>query len=87
MIHTIEIRHHAFAPSSVTISIGDQVQWSNFDATRHSARHDVDPVFDTGLISSNTTTAPVTFTKVTPAAGIIYYCEPHPHMTGVIIVR
>lgn len=87
MIHIIEIHQFAFYPPELRIKTGDEVRWHNFDNFRHSVRRDDYPIFDTGPIPSNTTSTEVRFNEVSPESGLGYYCEPHPQMTGIIVVE
>lgn len=86
MIHTVTIKNHAFDPPSLKVKIGDGVIWQNKDEVRHSARRDANPRFDTGLLNPGAESIVINFTAASPAAGFGYYCEPHPHMTGTVIV-
>ena len=46
---TVQIVNFSFVPSSVTISVGDGVTWTNADAVLHSAKSTTG-AFDTGAI-------------------------------------
>jgi plastocyanin len=87
MIHTISIHHHAFEPAELTVAAGDSVVWHNADPVRHSARRDDNPAFDTRLISPNSDSTAMTFNQASGTTGYAYYCEPHPDMTGIILVQ
>jgi plastocyanin len=84
--YVIEIRQHAFNPAELRIKVGDAVVWHNNDHVNHSAMRDNDPQFDTGLLSFDKRSAPVSFSQASPADGFDYHCDPHPDMVGVIIV-
>ena len=86
MNHAIIIEDHAYDPASIAISVGDTITWENRDTVRHTATRTDAPAFDTGLISPGTTSAPIEFLAPTDAAGIGYFCIPHPFMRGVIVV-
>ena len=80
--HAIEIVDFAFAPSTLTVTIGDSVTWTNADAVAHTATS-TSGAFDSGDLATGesytvTFTAPGTFD---------YLCTPHPTMTGRIVVE
>ena len=87
MTHTIQITDFAYDPNLLTISVGDSVQWTNRDSFGHTATRTDPPPFDTGLIAQDTTSAPITFNSKSPTEGLEYYCKPHPHMRGRIVVQ
>lgn len=79
--HTVEIADFAFAPATLTITVGDTVTWTNQDAVAHTATSTAG-VFDSGDLEqgesySATFTAPGTYD---------YLCTPHPSMTGRVVV-
>ena len=80
--------NECFLPSSITISIGDTVQWNNADTAAHtitsgSAQDGVSGLFDSSLFMSGETFE-FTFEK---AGTYDYFCMVHPWMTGVIHVE
>jgi len=79
--HQVDIVDFAFAPATLTITVGDTVTWTNRDAIEHTATS-TGGAFDSGLLAQNaswsmTFTAPGTYD---------YLCTPHPTMTGRIVV-
>ena len=79
--HAVEIADFAFAPATLTITVGDTVTWTNQDAVAHTATSTTG-VFDSGDLEqgesySVTFTAPGTYD---------YLCTPHPSMTGRVVV-
>jgi LPXTG-motif cell wall-anchored protein len=78
----VTIRDFEFAPSSVTVDVGDTVTWSNEGPTPHSATAD-DGSFDTGIFDAGQTRSE-TFDQ---AGTFAYFCTPHPNMRGTITVR
>ena len=84
IIHNIDIQNMAFSPSTVTINVGDIVKWTNLDSVDHSATEDsTAPLFDSGLLSNGQT-------YMLTGLGVgtyTYHCQPHPSMTGTIIVQ
>ena len=83
-IHNINIQNMAFSPSTITISAGDIIIWTNLDNMGHTVTEDSStPVFDSGTISNSQT-----YTLVGIGVGTYtYHCQPHPSMTGTIIVQ
>jgi len=76
--------HLGFEPSKITIVIGvnNTVVWKNEDSTWHTAHSNI-PEFNSGLIQPGTS-----FTHTFQRAGTYpYHCDPHPWMTGVVIVK
>ena len=73
-----------FEPSNITIVIGvnNTVVWKNEDSDWHTATSDI-PEFDSGVIQPGGS-----FTHTFLRAGTYaYHCDPHPWMTGVVIVK
>lgn len=70
-----------FTPSTITVTAGESVTWTNSGPSGHSATAD-DGSFDTGVLrrgasGSHTFTAAGTYT---------FHCTPHPFMTGKVVV-
>ncbi len=80
---TVTIADLAFAPPSVTVSVGDTVTWTNTDAQTHTATAD-DESWDAGNITGNGGTGAVVFTT---AGSYAYHCTIHPTMTGTVVVE
>jgi hypothetical protein len=78
---TVAISGFAFAPASVSVSVGDSVTWTNGDGVGHTATAD-DASFDTGTIAGGGSDS-VTFST---AGTFAYHCTIHPAMTGTITV-
>lgn len=78
--HAVEIRSFVFNPGTLTVSVGDTVTWTNFDAMRHTA---TGSSFDSGLLAQGESFS-VTFTE---AGTYNYQCTPHPWMLGRIVVE
>src|SRR5215203_3761021 len=77
---SIEMRDFAFSPGSVEIRVGDTVTWTNRDSVEHNA---TDGSFDTGLLRQGES-ASIRFDAPGTYA---FLCEPHPSMTGTVVVR
>ncbi len=71
---------YAFAPSSITISTGDSVTWTNNGKLPHTATGDS---FDSGTLSPGKS-----FTQTFSSAGTFnYICSVHPFMKGTVTVQ
>ena len=76
--------HLGFEPSKIMIVIGvnNTVVWKNEDSTWHTAHSNI-PEFNSGLIQPGGS-----FTHTFQRSGTYpYHCDPHPWMTGVVIVK
>lgn len=76
--------HLGFEPVTVTLVIGinNTVTWKNQDTDWHTAHSNL-PEFDSGLIQSGGS-----YTHVFGRSGTYpYHCDPHPWMTGLVIVK
>ena len=81
-VHFIDISGMAFSPSTLTISVGDTVTWTNQDSAPHSATGD-NGEFDSGTLSNGQT---FSFTFTTTGT-YTYHCAIHNGMTATIIVE
>jgi len=79
--NTVSIDNLSYNPSSLTITVGETVTWSNDDALDHTVTSE--DMFDSGLLSSGDT-----FEYTFDEAGTFdYTCTIHPSMQGTIIVE
>jgi LPXTG-motif cell wall-anchored protein len=78
----VTISDFQFAPSAVTVNVGDTVTWTNDGPTPHSATAN-DGSFDTGIMEEGGSGSH-TFTE---AGTFSYICTPHPNMTGTVTVQ
>ena len=81
-VHFIDISGMAFSPSTLTISVGDTITWTNQDSAPHSATGD-NGEFDSGTLSNGQT---FSFTFTTTGT-YTYHCAIHNGMTATIIVE
>ncbi len=79
--HVIVIKQMHFDPQTVSVKVGDVVQWKNEDIFTHTVTAN-DGSFDSGPIAPGQSWAK-TF-KVTGMFG--YHCRPHPNMTAQLSV-
>jgi plastocyanin len=78
---SVTIKDFAFAPSSLTIGVGDTVTWTNSGPSIHTATAK-DGSFDSGNLDKGQS-----YSKTFSSAGTYsYICRPHPFMTGKIVV-
>jgi plastocyanin len=76
------IQDMAFNPSSITISAGTTITWTNKDAVAHTVTSD-SGLFDSGTIGSGKT-----YSRTFDTAGTFsYHCSIHPAMTAKVIVN
>lgn len=78
----VVIRRFAFGPAELRISAGERVTWINCDEDSHTT------TADAGAWSSPLLAPGDAFTQTFDAVGdFAYHCEPHPFMTGRVIVE
>ncbi|HEX2251361.1 MAG TPA: cupredoxin family copper-binding protein [Gemmatimonadales bacterium] len=76
------MRRFAFEPAEVRVSPGERVTWINCDPDEHTS------TADNGQWASPLLASAAVFTATFPSPGDFpYHCEPHPFMTGRIIVE
>ncbi|HEX8075528.1 MAG TPA: plastocyanin/azurin family copper-binding protein [Thermoleophilaceae bacterium] len=78
---TVTIQDFKFVPTSVSVSTGDTVTWTNQGKQPHSATA-ADGSFDTGLLRKGGSGS-FRFTK---AGTFSYKCTPHPFMKATVVV-
>jgi plastocyanin len=78
----VSIKDMAFSPSSLTVSAGTTVKFTNNDGVTHTVTSNTS-VFDSGSLSAGNT---YSFTFST-AGTYPYYCKIHTSMTGTIVVQ
>lgn len=79
----IIISDFAFSPETLTIKVGDTVEFLNEDGTPHSGAREGKDAFDTEALSQGQSKK-VTFSK---PGEYTYNCSIHPSMSGKIIVK
>lgn len=76
------IRDFGFQPAQVRVRQGASVRWVNCDPEAHTSTADAG-AWDSGTISPG-----AAYTQVFERAGSFdYHCEPHPFMTGRVMVE
>jgi plastocyanin len=79
----VEIRNFAFAPNTMTVTVGTRVVWTNRDEEPHVITSAGKQFASSPALDTSDTYA-VTFAKPGTYA---YYCSIHPMMVGTIIVQ
>lgn len=75
------MRNTAFTPSSITVTKGSSVKWTNKDDMTHTVTS------DNGLFDSGDKNLNETFTHLFDSLGTFsYHCNTHSGMTGTVIV-
>ncbi len=78
----INISGFAFAPASVTVTVGTTVTWTNLDSAAHIVTSETD-LFNSGNLARN-----ATFSYSFADRGTFsYFCAIHPYMKGEVIVE
>jgi plastocyanin len=78
----VVIRRFTFEPAEVRVSPGERITWINCDPDAHTS------TADGGQWASPLLAATAVFTATFPSPGEFpYHCEPHPFMTGRVIVE
>lgn len=80
----IVIKNFAFHPTTLNVGAGETVTWVNCEtnSTSHTSTSDAG-VWASGLIAPSTT-----FDHNFATAGSFpFHCEPHPFMTGTVVVQ
>ena len=82
-IHDVDIVGFAFSPQNVTITTGETVRWTERDDLAFHTTTSDGGLWDSGGLALN-----ATFSFVFNASGNYpYHCEPHPFMTGSVLVQ
>ncbi|HKZ99015.1 MAG TPA: plastocyanin/azurin family copper-binding protein [Thermoplasmata archaeon] len=82
----VSIADYAFSPSNVTVRAGTTVQWLNYDGVGHTVTFGEHDETGSGMGSGmmgHMGSFSMTFTEPGTYA---YHCDPHPYMTGIVIV-
>jgi plastocyanin len=83
--NTIAIKNFAFSPSTMTVTRGATVTWTNDDSAPHTVVSDAgSPVSFTSPSLATGTSWPFTFAQ---AGTYTYHCSIHPSMKGTVIVQ
>ena len=78
----VNIANFAFSPATITVKVGDSVNWTNKDSMGHSATAD-DNSWDSGVLAQGESKS-IIFSK---AGTFKYHCSVHPNMHGTVVVQ
>ena len=78
----VSIRNYSYHPSTITVTTGTKVTFTNHDQTSHTATS-TKTAFDTGTVTPGHSAAVV----LTKPGTYTYYCQFHAFMRGTIIVK
>jgi plastocyanin len=81
-VHVVTIKDMKYQPATLTVEVGDTVEWKNEDIVSHSVTA-VNKAFDSGTIRRGHSWELVVKKRGT----FDYTCTFHPNMKGVLIVR
>jgi len=82
--HDVVIDNFSFGPSTITVSRGTTVTWTNKDDDPHTVVADGDPK----LFKSKALDTDDSFTFTFNDAGTFkYFCTIHPRMQGTVVVQ
>ena len=73
----------AYAPNTVTIKVGDSVNWVNNDSIPHTSTSNNSTTFSSGIINAGGSFR-ATFNT---AGSFPYHCTLHPGMVGTVTVQ
>jgi plastocyanin len=82
-VYTVLISHFKYQPDTLTVHVGDIVEWKNSDIVPHSATAVNRKVFDSGSIGVG---ASWSFTAVNKGT-YDYSCILHPNMKAKLVVE
>jgi plastocyanin len=81
-LNEVFIQGMAFTPSTITVSAGTTITWTNKDGVAHTVTS------TTGIFNSQSISAGGVFSRIFSTAGTYpYYCTIHPTMTATVIVN
>jgi plastocyanin len=80
----VEIENFAFGPDAITVKKGTKVTWTNKDSTKHTVTPDEEGgAFEGSELLAQDESYSFTFDQ---AGTYTYHCQPHPEMTGTVVV-
>ena len=81
--NTVSIKGFTFNPSTLTVTVGTTVTWTNEDPTTHTITSDSGSELDSGQIPSGQTY----FHTFNTAGTFSYHCSIHTSMKAQIVVQ
>jgi len=83
-----ETTNECYLPDSVTINVGDSVEWANVDTAAHTVTSGSPADGPSGAFDSSLIMGKAAFSNTFDKAGSYdYFCMVHPWMTGKVIVN
>lgn len=82
-VKTVVINHFKYQPDTLTIHVGDTVEWKNIDIVPHTATAMDKKSFDSGLIATGNSWR-FTFTRT---GTYNYECTLHPNMKAKLVIQ
>jgi len=83
-----ETTSECYLPDSVTINVGDSVEWTNVDTAAHTVTSGSPADGPSGAFDSSLIMGKAAFSHTFDKAGSYdYFCMVHPWMTGKVIVN
>ena len=79
--HSVVIQNFAFAPATISVTVGDTVTWTNRDSAPHTATAS-NGSFNTGTLKKGQSGS-AAFSK---PGRFAYICAIHPNMKGTVVV-
>jgi plastocyanin len=79
----VTIQNFAFSPANITVKKGTKVTWTNQDSVGHTVTADSGDGPNSQLLNQGQS---YTFTFDTVGT-FKYHCQPHPKMTGTVVVE
>ena len=79
----VDLAQFQYAPSTLAITVGTTITWSNKDSTSHNVAFDQGPELFVSEVLEQGSTVRFTFNK---PGKYHYFCEWHPNMQGEVIV-
>lgn len=83
-----ETTNECYTPASVTISVGDTVEWDNVDTAAHTVTGGSPAEGPSGVFDSSLIMGKAKYSHTFDSAGSYdYFCMVHPWMVGKVIVN
>lgn len=83
----VTIVNYAFSPDNVTIPVNTTVRWTNMDRVVHTVTFGHHGEEHAGEVDSGAMGHMAAFVYTFTEPGVYaYHCDPHPYMTGTVIV-
>jgi len=78
----VEIKHHHFSPTTLTVPVGATVTWTNHDEDVHTVVSTAQKFGSRGIDNDESFSQ-----KFTAPGTYDYFCTLHPMMTATVIVK